>query len=84
MKKIEYQCDLCGDILGKDRRFVAFELGLMGDHHKAEDRFYVGDPAAVERHLCHCCLAGLVALARRALPAAPLNIEPKPGSWKAG
>jgi hypothetical protein len=75
MKCVTYTCDVCGDVVGKgrtgdrERPYIGFELGLMGDHCKAGDRFAAKEPAESERHLCHCCLAGLVALARRTLPA---------------
>jgi hypothetical protein len=75
VKRIEYTCNICGDVVGKgrttgrERPFVGFELGLMGDHCKAGDRFASKEPHESERHVCHCCLAGLVALARRTLPA---------------
>jgi hypothetical protein len=75
MRRVEYRCDICGDVVRKERTgpdvrpFIGFGLGLMGDHCKAADRFVVNDPHESERHICHCCLAGLVALARRTLPA---------------
>jgi hypothetical protein len=75
MKRVEFTCDICGDAVGKgrttgrERPFTGFELGLVGDHCKAGDRFIAKDSGEVERHICFCCLAGLVALARRTLPA---------------
>jgi hypothetical protein len=75
VKRVEYVCDICGDVVRKERMgpdirpFIGFELGLMGDHHKAKSRFVLKHPGDSERHLCHCCLSGLVSLARRALPA---------------
>jgi hypothetical protein len=75
MRRVEYICDICGDVVGKlrtgagERPFTSFELGLMGNHCKAYDRFVSKTAEDSERHLCHCCLAGLVALARRTLPA---------------
>jgi hypothetical protein len=79
MRRVEFTCDICGDAVGKgrttgrERPFVGFELGLVGDHCKAGDRFIAKDSGEVERHICFCCLAGLVALARRTLPAGTMN-----------
>jgi hypothetical protein len=75
MKRVTYTCDICGDVVRKERTgpdvrpFIGLGLGLKGDHHKAADRFIVNDPHESERHVCYCCLAGFVALARRTLPA---------------
>lgn len=73
MKLIHYSCDICGDAVGKrlngERPFVGYELGLMGDHCRSSDRFFAKAPSEADRHICSHCLAGLVALARRTLPA---------------
>lgn len=76
MKRVEYQCDVCGDVIGEERKFVGFDLGLMGDHWNAGDRFIIKAPSLSERHICHRCLEGLVALANRTLPA-----ETKKDAW---
>jgi hypothetical protein len=75
VKNIEYTCDVCGDVIHRERLgldlrpFVSYALNIMADHAIPQNRFAVRQPFEVVRHVCHLCLAGLVALASECLSA---------------
>lgn len=75
MKNIEYTCDVCGDMIHKERLgenlrpFVSFEFNIESNTAPPRQRFRTKPPQDVERHICNLCLAGLVALADANLPA---------------
>jgi hypothetical protein len=63
------------------RPFVAFEFGCS-EHSGNPDELFVMKPAAqCEYHLCHRCLAGLVALASECLPAELMATATVAVSW---
>jgi hypothetical protein len=73
VKNTEYRCNLCRDLLraglGPDiRPFVAFKFSSLALPSEPPDLFVVKPTGDVEHHLCHRCLAGLVALASECLP----------------
>jgi uncharacterized Zn finger protein (UPF0148 family) len=76
VKMIEYKCDVCGDVIRRERMgedirpFVSYEFKIMANHAPSQNRFAIRQPHEVERHLCLLCLAGLVALAEQVLPPA--------------
>jgi hypothetical protein len=75
VKRMEYTCDICGQAVHEEHRdfgprpFVSYGLGIVAHGVPAKDRFMSMEPQDAERHICHLCLAGLVALAARTLPA---------------
>jgi hypothetical protein len=75
VKLINYLCDVCRDIIRKGypyediRPFVSYKSNIMANHAPAKDRFAIVDePFDAEHHVCHLCLAGLLAMANEFLP----------------
>jgi hypothetical protein len=83
---LRFRCDICEVLLsessGPDMRpFVAFEFSCS-EHSGNPDELFVMKPAAqCEYHLCHRCLAGLVALASECLPAELMATATVAVSW---
>lgn len=90
MKITEFRCDLCNVRLGPDRNGIPREsVGVRLDERCVNpppcERVLAVPSQDATWHLCHPCLAGLVALARRTLPpgefaaAAPAGATQAPG-----